>query len=146
MPKSVAGQDVYFINVRWGRVDADDCGEDSCPTCGGRKFFRLSRVRGPLPESECEGLSVVQPRISNRDSWWNRGPIAWLVRPPDYSSPHGWYVVHFLRECKCGYHFTAKGKGNEDGEVCRKFGRIRLLLFRFREKLAEWLEKVIPEF
>lgn len=104
-----------------------------CPECL-RKGERVKRGRehhlfGPLDLERCnQQLPVLLPKRSAKKVWWNRGFVRWLIAPPEPPDPHAWFETSDYATCPI--HGTEKiielaGR--------RQFGRLRLLIFWFRD-------------
>ncbi len=137
--------DVYVFNVS-SSAPPPDLGS-CCPSCYGEKIKRISHVFGPYHSVDCDELPVLYPRVSASNSWWNHGPVSWLLRPPNYNSDLGWYKIIFYLKCRnCRYEWRLFSKGNGFGEARRKFGRIRIWIFVVKNFLSEFMERIAPSF
>jgi hypothetical protein len=116
-----------------------------CPKCYEERKALVRRRReytivGPLPFDQCEkSLLVLEPRVSAGNSWWNKGPIRWLIAPSGLISDPDWFEVRAFATCKV----HGRERVNElTGR--RQFGRIRLWLFWVRAHIIQTLDWVIP--
>lgn len=115
-----------------------------CPHCLREGHGLVKRKReyilvGPLFRSECDQtLQILEPRVSARRTWWNKGFIRWLIAPPDPQTDYPWF------ESKV--HATCPRHGTEniwELEGIRQFGRIRLLIIWFEGKIY-LITRIVP--
>ena len=116
-----------------------------CPQCWAEENRKVKRRRhyrlnGPLFKSDCDkSLPMLHARISSRDSWWNVGPIRWLIAPPDPATEYPWFESRVYATCpKHGYTEIRELNG------IRQFGKIRLPFLWFKCWVTRTLDFVIP--
>lgn len=116
-----------------------------CPHCLEEFNENIKRKReyiliGPLRRNQCDLLlRVLEPRVSSRETWWNKGIIRWLIAPPEPPTENPWFESRPYAICPI--------HGREqihELEGIRQFGRIRIWLIWIRGKIIHTLNWIIP--
>ena len=91
---------------------------------------REIKMSGPFHRADCKEIQEGWPRISDRRTWWNVGPVRWLIAP-DYDDWDCWWIVEEKGFCdECAAEAVRKGESPQPDIKLyrRKFGWARLNL------------------
>ena len=117
-----------------------------CPHCYAETGKKVARRReyhlnGPLRISQCDqSLPEIRPRISSGHQWWNKGPVRWLIAPPDPPSEYPWFER--ITFATCDRKHGRERIFEDDGR--RQFGRDRLLLIWIKARIFRTIDLIVP--